>query len=199
MKSTGLLFALAAVAAPLAAQQPDSAKKPAMPMAPGMMGPGMMHGDMGPMMGQMMGMMGPMMQAMAFTPEHLLSQKEPLELTPQQVTRLTALRDAAKAAHDAAQTEMQTHMQAMTQAMKAAAPDTNQLKTHFQAMHAAMGRAHWAMLAAAAQARAQLTDVQRGRVEGWAAAMQAHMGQRMRMMQQPRPGGPEHEEHRHNR
>ena len=69
-------------------------------------------------------------------------------LTPQQVTRLTALRDAMKTTHDAAQTEMRTNMEAMTAAMKGATADTNQLKQHFQAMHAAMGRAHWAMLSA---------------------------------------------------
>lgn len=200
MKSIRMLMALA-VAAPLAAQQPDTARKPAMPMGQ-MPGPGMMQGGMhgrmgmmGPGMGhmqQMMGMMEPMMRGMAFTPEHLLARKDALELTAQQVTRLTALRDAAKTAHDAAHAEMQTHMEALQTAMKAASPDTNQLKQHFQAMHTAMGRAHWSMLTAAAQARAVLTDVQRGRVEGWADAMQMHRHQMGGMRRQE---GPEHEEH----
>jgi hypothetical protein len=189
-----MLLALA-IAAPLAAQQPDTAK-PAMPMGPGMMHRGMPamagHDAMGPMMQHMMGMqgmmgmMGPMMRGMAFTPDHLLARKDALELTPQQVTRLTALRDAAKTAHDAAQTDMQSHMQALGQAMKASAPDTNALKQHFQAAQAAMGRAHWAMLSAAAQARAALTDVQRGRVEGWADMMQSHMGEMQPGMRQRR-------------
>jgi hypothetical protein len=185
MKSMRMLLALA-VAAPLAAQQPDSAKPMAMPQ--GMMGqamtmrhPGEMQGmagmqGMSGMMGQMMEMMGPMMRSMAFMPDHLLARKDALELTPQQVTRLTALRDAAKTAHDAAHTDMQTHMEAMAQTMKAGAPDTAALKQHFQAAQAAMGRAHWAMLSAAAQARAVLTDLQRGRVEGWADMMQMRMG-----------------------
>jgi hypothetical protein len=163
-------------------------------MGQGMMGqrmmrhPGAMHGMPG-MMGQMMEMMGPMMRTMAFEPDHLLARKDALELTPQQVTRLTALRDAAKTAHDAALKDMQTHMAGMAQTMKATAPDTTALKQHFQEAQAAMGRAHWAMLSAAAQARAALTDVQRGRVEGWADAMQMHQGQMMRMrtgaMQRP--------------
>jgi Spy/CpxP family protein refolding chaperone len=183
MKHTHLLLALAVVAAPLAAQQPpaDTARRPTRPMGHGMM-QGHMHGMMmGPMQGRMMGMMemmGPMMRGMAFAPAHLLDHKDALELTPQQVTRLTALRDAAKLVHDAAHTEAQTHRDALAEAMKAAAPDTVKVKQHFQAMQAAMGRAHWAMLSAAAQARGVLTEVQRGRVEGWADAMQHMMMQR---------------------
>lgn len=190
MKHMGMLLAIL-VAAPLAAQQPDS-MKPRMPM------PG--HGEMGmqPMMGQMMEMMGPMMRTMAFVPDHLLARKDALELTPQQVTRLTALRDAAKTAHDAAHSDMQTHMTAMAQAMKASAPDTAALKQHFQAAQAAMSRAHWAMLSAAAQARALLTDGQRGRVDGWADMMEMHEGQMMRMGHE-HPDMPEHEEHHPSR
>ena len=191
MKSMRMLLALA-VAAPLAAQQPDSVK----PTMPGGME---MHGMMSPMMGQMMEMMGPMMRAMAFDPDHLLARKDALELTPQQVTRLTALRDAAKTSHDAAHAELQTHMAAMAQAMKANAPDTTALKQHFQAAQAAMGRAHWAMLSAAAQARAVLTDLQRGRVEGWADMMQMHGDEMMHMhMHGHGPEMPEHREHHPN-
>ena len=175
-------------------------------MMPGGM-PGMQHGTMAPMMEHMMGMMsmmGPMMRGMAFDPGNLLDRKDALGLTPQQVTRLTALRDAMKTAHDAAHTEMQAHMKELADVLKASAPDTNQMKTHFQAMQAAMGRAHWAMLSASAQARAALTDAQRGRVDGWADMMQDHMGQMMRMMpmmgqmmpmmqmMMQHQGGPEH-------
>jgi LTXXQ motif family protein len=186
MKSMRMLLALA-IATPLAAQQPDTAKH-AMPMGPGM-GREMMHGQMGAMqgpdmmehmagmMGHMMEMMGPMMRSMAFEPDHLLARKDALELTPQQVTRLTALRDAAKTAQDAAQSDMKTHMDELARVMKASAPDTAQLKQHFQAAQAAMGRAHWTMLSAAAQARAILTDAQRGRVDGWADMMMPMMRQ----------------------
>ena len=194
MKSVRLLLALA-VAAPLAAQQPDSAKRP-MPMGPrmehrtmrmeGMEGMGGMAG-----MEEHMGMMRSMMRGMVFAPDHLLARKDVLELTPQQVTRLTALRDASKTAHDAAETDMRTHMEAMSTVMKAANPDTTQLKQHFQAMQAAAGKAHWAMLSAVAQARGVLTEAQRNRVEGWADAMQMHMDQ----MKQP--GQPQHEHQPH--
>jgi len=179
MKRMRMLLALA-VSAPLAAQQPDSAKH-AMPM--------------GPMMGQMMEMMGPMMRSMAFAPDHLLARKDALDLTPQQVTRLTALRDAAKTAHDAAHSDMQTHMGAMAQAMKANAPDTAALKQHFQAAQAAMGRAHWAMLSAAAQARGVLTDAQRGRVDGWADMMEMQSHEMMKRRMGGEREGSEHEEH----
>jgi LTXXQ motif family protein len=147
---------IALVAAPLAAQQP------------GMMGQGMRH------MMEMEQMMAPMMNAMAFTPDHLLARKDSLSLTPQQVTRLTAIGVAAKAVHDAAHADARAHMDALAQAMLAPAPDTAAVKAHFQAAHAAMGQAHWAMLAAAAQAKAALTDEQRGRVTAWAGSAMRH-------------------------
>jgi len=192
MKGMSLLLALA-VAAPLAAQQPDSAKKPAMPMGrhPGMMGQGMMQGDMhGMMMGNMpmMGMMGPMMRNMAYNPASLLMHKDELKLTDQQVTKLTALRDAARTAHDAAMSDMHTHMQELMPLMSAATADTAKMKPHFQAALAAMANAHWAMLVASTQAKTVLDDTQRARVEGWADAMQHHgrMGGGMMMRRAPR-------------
>ena len=159
------LVLMALVAAPLAAQQP------------GMMGQGMM-----PQMMQMQEMMGPMMRGMAFAPNHLLMRKDALGLSAQQAARLTAIRDAAKAAHDAAHADAKTHMDAVAQAMQASAPDTGAVRLHFQAAHAAMGKAHLAMLTAAAQAKALLTDEQRGRVNGWADAMEMHQ------MEMGRPG-----------
>jgi len=205
MKVIRTLLALA-VAAPLAAQQPDSAKKPAMPMGHQMgqmMGPGMMqgrmkemHGMMGPMMGHMSQMMGPMMRGMGYNPEHLLMKQDQLQLTAQQITRLTALRDAFKTAHDAAQAGAKTHMDALHQVLQANAPDTAALRQHFQAAHSAMGNAHFAMLRATAQAKAVLTDAQRGRVEGWMDAME-QMGPRMRMHRAPGDSG--HQGHQPSR
>jgi hypothetical protein len=145
------LLMLAAAAAPLRAQHHDM--------------PDMSH------MQQMQDMMGPMMQGMAFAPDHLLARKDSLGLTADQVTRLTALRDAAKAAHDRAADAAKTHAMAMAQAFDTAAPDTGAVHQHFQAAHQAMGEANWAMLRAAAQARALLTDSQRARVAAWAHAM----------------------------
>lgn len=210
MRMTRMLGILALMAAPLGAQQPakPDTTHPMEPRMGGMrrgmgmgQGEGMGQGMMGmEMMQHMMQMhemmgpeMGPMMRGMAFAPEHLLNRKDALELTPQQVTRLTAIRDAAKTAHDAAMTEAGMHMRELAGVMKPAAPDSNAMKTHFQAAHAAMGKAHWTMLAAAAQARAVLTDNQRGRVEGAADAMMMQMHNRMQMMQSRNKA--EHDEH----
>lgn len=171
------------IAAPLAAQQPDSTARRHMNwgMRDGMtMGP---HGMMG---GHMEGMMGPMARVMAFSPGHLLMHREALSLTDQQVTRLSGLHDSTKTAEDGAQTEAQTHARAVASALAAANPDTAQLKSHFQQLHAALGRAHWAALSAAARARAILTETQRARVDGWADAMEQMMPARDH--EGPRPG-----------
>ncbi len=153
------LAALMLAAAPLAAQQPQ------------MMGHDQSMTDH---MRQMQQMMAPMMRAMAFTPDHLLARKDSLNLTPQQVTRLSALRDAAQSTHDAAAAEAKAHMDGVGQALNVATPDTGAVKMHFQAAHTAMGRAQWAMLSAAAQARGVLTDEQRARVDRWAKTMMDH-------------------------
>lgn len=159
------LWLAALAAAPLAAQQPMT------PM-------GHMMGD--PM--AMQEMMGPMMQVMLYTPQHLLARKDALGLTPDQVSRLTGLRTATQAAEDAAMSEGKTHLQELEQAANAAAPDTTALKTHFQAAHAAMGKAHWLALASAVQGRAILTDAQRVKLKAWADSMQTWMQQHRQMM-----------------
>lgn len=159
MMSRSGLAALLLIAGSLAAQQPGRMQHDPQMMA---------H------MRQMEQMMAPMMRAMAFTPDHLLARKDSLNLTPQQMSRLTTLRDAAKSAHDAAAADAKAHMDGVAQAFNAASPDTGAVKMHFQAAHTAMGKAHWAMLAAAAQARAVLTDEQRARVDRWANMMMGH-------------------------
>ena len=120
--------------------------------------------------------------------------KEQLGLTDQQVSRITAIRDAAKTTHDAAQADVKTHMQALQQTMQASAPDTTALRQHFQAMHTAMGNGHFAMLKSAAQAKAVLTDAQRGRVEGWADAMEQMHHERMRSWHRMGPDSAHHRE-----
>jgi len=185
MKPFHVLMALA-MAVPLAAQKPDSGARHDMGMGP--------HRMMGPMM-DMDGVHGAAaMRMMAFAPEHLLAHKDDLKLTDAQVAKLTTLRDGVKAAHDAAMTDMRTHGEELASAWAAATVDTARLKPHFQAMQAAMAKAHWAMIAAAAQARAVLTDVQRARADGWADAME-RMGPMMGpggmgrgMMMGPGPG-----------
>lgn len=151
------LILLACTAVPLAAQQPQP------------MGHQHMMGQH--VMGQPCPHMQQMGQMMVFTPDHLLANKDSLKLTPQQITKLTALRDAAKAPHDASAADVKTHMDAIAQAWTAATPDTAALRSHFQAAHEGMGKAHWVMLVAAAQARGVLTAEQRARVDQWAAEM----------------------------
>ena len=165
MKALGLItISLCCIAAPLAAQ--DTTKHPGMgPRA------GMGHGmdDMMPMMREMM---APMMRVIAYTPEHLLARRDSLKLTGDQVSRLTNIQNTAKSAHDAGAADFRTHMGAVSQGFQAAAPDTMALRPHFDAAHAGMGKAHWAMVVAAAQARAVLTDAQRQKVDAWVTAMQ---------------------------
>ena len=160
MKALTLIAAATCLAAPLAAQQP---------------GPRGRMGQMGPrgeeMMSMMREMMAPLMPIMAYAPDMLLSRRDSLKLTPDQVTKLTAIRDAAKPAHDAAAADFKTHSGALSSAFQGASPDTNALRPHFEEAHAAMGKAHWAGLAAAAQAKAVLTDSQRQRVDAGVKAM----------------------------
>jgi len=169
MNRLSVLWLAALAAAPLAAQQP-------MPPMGNMMGDPM----------AMQEMMGPMMQVMLYTPQHLLARKDALGLTPDQVSRLTALRAATQTGQDAAMSEGKTHLQELEQAANAAAPDTGAMKTHFQAAQAAMGRAHWLALASAVQGRAVLTDAQRAKLKAWADSMQTWMQQHRQMM---KPGG----------
>jgi hypothetical protein len=163
MKTIPLLAtAVGLLVLPLAAQQP------------GGMG-GMKHGqEMMGMSGMMDSMMAPMMHAMAFAPEHLLAAKATLRLTSDQETRLTALRDATKPAHDAAAQQAMMHLREMADVMRVAAPDTSAVRHHFDAALRFMGDAHWAMLSAAAQARGMLTDAQRQRADATADSMPAH-------------------------
>jgi LTXXQ motif family protein len=158
MKSTTMLLAVALAASPAAAQQPG--------------GEASMMRDAGPAI----------MRMMLYTPQHLLARKDALALTPDQVSRLTALRDGVKAAHEAAEAEAQAHMKELDQAANAPQPDTVALKTHFQAAHAAMGKVHWVALAAAVQARSLLNDAQRKQLAVWADSMQAWMQQHRQMM-----------------
>ena len=170
MSHRWMLIALAC-AAPLAAQQPDSAKR--MPH-PGMGRGGMMmqHPGMG-MDEMMMGdstMIHAMMGSMAYMPQHLLDMKDTLHLTADQVTRLTGIAQRAKTARDAALAAARPHLEEM-----AAAKDTADMKHHFMAAHDAMGQAHWAMLGAAAQAKDVLTAAQRAQVQAWVDSMHGRM------------------------
>jgi hypothetical protein len=132
----------------------------------------------------MMRAMGPtMMRMMWYAPQHLLAHKDALGLTPDQVTRLTALRDRRKTAGEAVEAEAEAHMKELDQAASAPQPDTVALKTHFEAALAAMGKAHWMAVATAVQAKSVLNDAQRQKVTVWADSMHAWMQQHRQMMQ----------------
>ena len=169
MKSLTLLAALCIVAAPLVAQDTTHARHPSRRGAMARHAP--MRGGDDQMMAMMREMMAPMMKVIAYTPDHLLNHKDSLNLTADQVSKLTAIRDSAKAAHDAAGSDFKTHMDELSQAFQTASPDTAALRPHFDAAQAAMGKAHWAMLSAAARSRALLTDAQRQKVDAAVAAM----------------------------
>lgn len=186
MRHVILAAAVAALAAvPAAAQQPAARDTARHPMMGGQMAgqgmAGMMGGQAGgmgcSMMGGMMhdsamgGGMGAMMREMALAPEHLLARKAALGLTADQERRLTAIRDAARPAHDAGMSAAMHHQQEIDDVMRAAAPDTAAVTHHFTAAHAAMGQAHLAMLQSAALARAVLTDAQRRQADSVATAM----------------------------
>lgn len=186
MRHVILAAAVAALAAaPLAAQQPSARDTARHPMMGGRMAGQRMAGGMGgqaggmgcSMMGGMMhdsamgGMMEAMMREMALAPEHLLARKAALGLTADQERRLTAIRDAARRAHDAGMSAAMRHQQEIDAVMRAAAPDTAAVTHHFTGAHAAMGQAHLAMLQSAALARAVLTDAQRRQADSVATAM----------------------------
>jgi Spy/CpxP family protein refolding chaperone len=157
MKAMVVMAALAVAATPLMAQQHPAHQTMPQGMA--------MHDDMMPGMDSMM---APMMRAMAYAPQHLLREKTALHLTSDQITQLTALGDAAKAAHDAAASQAKMHLGEMEEVMQAAAPDTAAVKHHLDAAHRLMGDAMWAMMRSAAQGRALLTDAQRTQVDAMA-------------------------------
>lgn len=173
---------LAALAAPLAAQQPahrDTAHAAAMGHPMPAQGMHQMAGGQQAMRGcgemmhdsAMSGMMEGMMHAMAGSAEHVLGDKTHLRLTADQESRITAIRDAARSTHDAALRDAERHQQELDQVMEAAAPDTAALNAHFNGAFTAMGQAHLAMLRSAALTRAVLTDAQRRQVDSLETAM----------------------------
>lgn len=121
----------------------------------------------GMMQGQGMGMMGGGMfgSIMQFAPDNLLKQSAQLALTAEQVERLTALRDAtAKAADDAHQPAMAAHM-SLNKTMKESPGDTVAIRQYFLAHETAESNMQWIRASAAFQARALLTEAQRGMVK----------------------------------
>ena len=156
MRALGFAGMALVFAAPLAAQQ----HHPEMHHGGQSMGQG--HAMCQEMMAKGGGMMG---GVMLFAPDQLLKQSDRLALTADQVSRLTALRDAtAKAANDAHQPGMAAH-QSMDRALKETPGDTTAIRQYFMAHHTAMGNMHWILANAALEARAVLTESQRALVK----------------------------------
>lgn len=177
MKTLKLAALSLLLAVPLIAQQPDTGKMKHEAMG---MGHGMGGGAGHDMMQGMAAMMAPMMGVMAYMPEHLLEMKDDLKLTPDQVSKITALQAQSKTLHEGLMGGMKPHFDAMNAAFDKG--DTAGAKMHFNAAHDAMGKAHATGIGIASQARAALTDVQRAQVDQWAKDMQGRMMMR----------GPEH-------
>src|SRR5207302_8528204 len=85
------------------------------------------HPRMGAVMGDPMAMqemMAPMMEVMLYTPQHLLARKDALGLTPDQVSRLTALRAATQAGQERAGREAEAPQHQSQHAANAGASET---------------------------------------------------------------------------
>ena len=103
----------------------------------------------------------------AFAPEHLLARNGELQLTAQQITVLTGIRDAARKAGQAAMEQSRKHLDELRIALDAATPDTTAIRTHFLAANESMGQARLARILAGARAKAVLTEAQRTQVTEW--------------------------------
>ena len=148
MRSTLVLLAISAVAAPLAAQEKPTQHKE--------------------QMGEMMGGLGILKALHPFAPDALLKHGDHLKLTPDQVTRLTRLRDqsdlAVKEAHHSAH---DAHM-SLNQTLKNTPDDTTALRRYFLEHHNGEGTMQWLRISAALQARAVLTAEQQATAESMA-------------------------------
>jgi Spy/CpxP family protein refolding chaperone len=142
----------------LSAQQPPRARRP-------MMQQGMRQ--MQAPQRQMTQMAGWMGQEAVYNPAHLLQRRQALELTDDQVSRLEALAEETKQAHQQAQSEMQGRAEQLREAWGAEQTDPDAIRTRASSLMELQNNAHLVMLTSAAQAKALLTAEQRGRVTGW--------------------------------
>lgn len=117
-------------------------------------------------------------------PAALVRFRQQLELTDEQVSRLEALEQPLREAHEQARQTIQEHQRQLREAWQADEPDGAAIRSHMQAIMQAEQQAQLAAVDAALGARAVLTDEQRGRLQGWIGARA--WGQRARMMRQPR-------------
>jgi Spy/CpxP family protein refolding chaperone len=169
LMQTALLTALTAGA--LAAQQPAPAPQNRQPAAP--VGEGFER--MGPEMGPPLGFGGRM-----FSPTALLERREVLNLSADQVSRLSSLENDFKTAREKAQADGKPHREELQKLWQQSAPDVTQLRTHAQALMQVQQSVQLAAITTMAQAKAVLTPEQRGRVQGWADSQGRIRGMMMR-------------------
>jgi len=184
---------MAAWTGALAAQQPAPQNR--QPMVPGGE-PGFER--MGPEFRPPLGFGGRM-----FSPTVLLERREVLNLSADQVSRLSTLENDFKAAREKAQADAKPHREELEKLWQQPTPDVTQLRTHAQALMQVQQGVHLTAITTMAQAKAILTPEQRGRVQGWADArgrmrgmMLRRFGQRggmgggMGFRRGPMPAGP---------
>ena len=148
-----LLFAtaLAVLAVPVAAQEPPARGQHREGMGQGM-GQGMMGG-------------GILRSVLNFAPDALLKHAEHLNLTSDQVSQLTALKEESqKAVQQAHEPARAAHM-SLNQALKDTPDDTTAIRGYFRAHQEAESNMQWLRASAAFRARALLTAEQRKMIE----------------------------------
>ncbi len=169
------IIGLVAGAAPLFAQHghPAPSSAPVAPRGesppPAAASPCAMHGGAG-MGSSTMGMMDTMMtvmpQVMRFAPPRLLERQQELNLTADQVSRLTEIGRRADTFRDSAQAAGEAHGRRLRASLSGPEPDAVAADTHLADMQGTMSAMHRMALRAAIEARAILGPEQRGRVEG---------------------------------
>jgi Spy/CpxP family protein refolding chaperone len=138
-------------------------------MSGSMMDTGPMHGQMRGMthdMGMVMGMVGgrATMQAMRLQPRHILSLREELDLTPEQVSTLEALGGAHYAKGQVAMAVMRAERQHLAELLEADRPDTAAVRGAARVLAERHGDMYVRALTTAAAVRGVLTPAQREKV-----------------------------------
>jgi Spy/CpxP family protein refolding chaperone len=157
-----LLFAtaLAVLAVPAAAQEPPARGQHREGMGQGM-GQGMMGG-------------GILRSVLTFAPDALLKHAEHLNLTSDQVSQLTALKEESqKVVQQAHEPARAAHM-SLNQALKETPDDTTAIRGYFKAHQEAESNMQWLRASAAFRARALLTADQRKMIESMASEPGKH-------------------------
>lgn len=162
------------LAAPLAAQQPDSSRLAPVDSALDRNGYRNHRGHLRWYRGDHSRMEAG--RGNPYEPARLLAHKDALGLSSQQVAQLTALESGAKPGVTADVQQMRTERAAIASALRSDAPDTVELKRHYAALQTAAGNAHWARVNASLKARAVLTAAQRSQVGSWAARRAGRAG-----------------------